>query len=270
MKRYYNLDYDAMDAVGLNPVEWMVCEDIEFSCRLLEDGEYSDVTRAELASHHKLSYDRMKKIVASLIKRGFIRQNKKFQLKIGKEFKYALSLNQRKIPKKLKDEKEFGKDTKSSKKGDPSQNDVKAAAVKIGEEKSISKELAIEIAEDFWLKQEETEWKRVSKWEPALERFMNKWLRNIKRPTKQKEKKVTNPTTIEEMRLFLKQMSDEDRKSIRFTKKDIANQGVIYPMVINQFGYPVFKEGGAYCTDEYNNRVWKLMLENFKKSGRVL
>lgn len=161
-------------------------------------------------------------------------------------------------------EEEFGKDKESATPYRPSKNQVKMEAKKIALEKGVDKQFLIDMAEDFWLGKEGTTWGRLSRWEPLLEVYLNRCIRNgeerkfdKQQKRKKKEPKVTTPSNTHEMSLWLKQLSDDQRAKILF--KD--NEG--NPIVINHIGLPVFKEGGEYCSQEYTERVMSHFLSDF-------
>jgi hypothetical protein len=160
-------------------------------------------------------------------------------------------------------EEEFGVDRKSANQKDPSMNEVKKEACLIGKQEGMNREDAIVLAKDFWLGQEGENWNRVKNWKVYLERTI---LREIKykkgrkssnnEPTK--EKKIVKPTNAEEMRLFLKQMSDKEREKLVFGKGDET-------IIINSVnGMPVRKEGGLYLSDVQHDNFMNYLLDNFK------
>lgn len=294
MKRYFRVDFAAMREFGLTDMEWRICENTEFLCNEKPSNFYSKNTRAELGEYFGLSEDRMKKIVQSLVERGFLNKNKKHHLRPGKLWAKVQELNGKALPKKDAEvtahkklneeleetpvraveymvhfEDEFGEDEVSPVKSAPSKNEVRKEATCITELRETTKELAVTMADSFWYKQEGLEWKRVSKWEPLLRRFIDNWERNDrdnkKVKYKPKEQKVTKPTTPEEMRLYLKQMGDDERAKIKFNRQDSHDSSVLVPMRINQNGFPVTVEGGDYQTDSYNAKVWNSLLERLGK-----
>ena len=290
MKRYYNIDFLAMREFNLSEVEWRICENTDFLCNDKPNDFYSDKTRAELGDFFGLSEDRMKRIIRSLIIRGFLKQNKRHHLRVGKRWLEVQALNGKPISKNKIEtatkealeeatseeptverlsavhfEEVFGEDEVSSVKDAPSRNEVRAVAVEITSTRGTKKELAVKMADSFWDKQEGMAWRKVVNFKPWLRRFIDFWERNDRESVgsiKNKEPKITTPINTHEMSLWLKQLSDEDRAKILF--KDSSG----YPIVINHIGLPVFKEGGEYCSKEYTDKVLNHFLSDFQNTKK--
>jgi len=276
MRRYYGIDFLAMKKVGLNPTEWMICEAVGYSSSISDSG-WAKETRAEYGEFFGISADRAKKIIRSLVDRGFLKKNKKHHLRVGKEWIKVTNMNGKPIPKDMpKDEQfpyhedEFGEDEKASVEDAPSLNQVKKRAKELTKE-GLSKELLEEIAESFWLKQESQRWDKVVDYAPLLRRYIKNWLKREEQKGKKvdKKKKVTNPKTAEEMRLFLKQMSDEQRKKIKVKRKVVnpynEDEEREEIMVINHIGMPVVEESGEYCSTTDSNHLLEWLCHNYKK-----
>jgi len=163
--------------------------------------------------------------------------------------------------------KEFGEDEESNTIGKPSMNQVRAEAKRI--------DIDLEVAESFWLKQEGLHWDRISDWRPMLRRFGMTWERNENKSNRddadKKEKRISVPTTTEEMRLFFKQMDEGRRDAIKFQILDTHDTSVAHPVVINQFGFPVYAEtlgginSGDYVSDSIRTRILNHFLAVYGK-----
>jgi len=294
LRRYINVDDEMMQRVGLDYREWKICSNIEYWCEHEATG-FVAISRAELGALLGLSADRTKYIVRDLVNRKFLKLTKNYHLAVTKKWLKIMDANgspipadfeesstetpkvskkpketPKEAPKEEKQEKnkefpffedEFGEDEKSMV-DRPSLNQVRKKAMNIHKKKKITKELALEIATSFWRKKESQRWAKTSNFYSALKIYMDAWIKYADLyPEKfpEREKRIVTPTNVEEMRLFLKQMRDEEREALRIETK---NKGMIVINGLN--GMPVLEEGGEYLSvSEYENFMTYL-LGNFR------
>jgi hypothetical protein len=289
LMRYPNIDEEVMAIAGMSTREWRICANIGYWCNHEKTSTVA-ISRAELGELFGLSDVSMKKIVRDLVSRKFLKLSKNYHLAVTSKWIKMIDTNGFKVPKsfvktpetpeKPKDppkeeskkepqnevaefpyfEEEFGED-KASMVDRPSLNQVKKKVLNLRKTKKISTELSLEIGGCFWRKQESVKWNRVSNFHASLKRYIDAWKLNIEKyPEKfpERELKIVTPTNIEEMRLFLKQMSDEDRDELVFGKGD----GVIVINSIN--GIPIMKESRESLNGAKYENFMKFLLGNFK------
>lgn len=161
---------------------------------------------------------------------------------------------------------EFGEDEKSNTIDAPSMNQVKAKAKAL--------DLSEEIAESFWLKQEQMHWKKMLDWVPALRRFGMSWKRNeekyrVKEKNEVKEVKkpteLKKPRTIEELKEYFFLIGEDELK--KRTLKISKDGEVVMP----------YWTGKQFCTldgyaleQETSEKLFNIYLKNFDEiEGRV-
>jgi len=288
LKRYGTLDYEVMSKVGMSDREWRICENIEYWANVESTG-YVGITRAELGKLFGLSADRMKYIVADLVKRKFLKVNTNYHLAVASKWKKMMAQNGSTVPKNFLSEKtpkedeepknedgnnddnkneafpffedEFGEDEKSAV-DRPSLNQVRKKAVKLKEKKNIDEKQAIEIATAFWRKKESIKWANTSNSFLALKRYIDVWLKNIEKyPEKfhEREKNIKTPTNSEEMRLWIKQMDESKRECVVVPT---ANKGNV--IIDSRTGMPVLQDSGEYLNDTEYENFMEFCLKNHK------
>ena len=283
LRRYVNVDIEAMNYFALTYKEWVICANVQHWAEHTEGG-YTFISRSEFAKLLGLSLNRTKVIIRGLVERGFLSRSKGYNLKAGKKWQNVQYYNGLQLPKdkNTKEESqehtkpigqfedEFGTDEHSKVENQPSLNTVKKKAQNYAMKSKIcTPDYAEEIAEDFWAKAEGTGWKEngndIVDYFILLTRYMKKWIKNDEKLNlpkfEEREEKIVKPKNQNEMRLFFKQMGEEQRLEYDVTRNIDGTQFVVG---FNSIGYPVYVElEGAYCEPDYAQKVYDHFLKNF-------
>lgn len=93
MKRYYTIDAQAIKENDLSVMEWLILENIQF---MEYETGYCYATKKDLADHHDITYRMYRKYISRLVEKGWIKQNKKGDLKTSKKWFEMMNISMNK------------------------------------------------------------------------------------------------------------------------------------------------------------------------------